>query len=171
MAEYNFNKDITVGEKGEAVMVKHMESKGLKFVDDNKDNKYDLKMLLPTKKEITFEVKTDVWCVPGRYLEMPFGRMWVEGKDAGNLFIEFECRGKDSGIKVTQADAFLYYFPYYKQMWYIKTKDLISLIQNNNFRETTQSGDTDSNTKGYLIPREQFKQQFHIYKIDYEWEN
>ncbi len=170
MAEYNFRKDITVGERGEKVLIKELENKGLTFVSDNKDNKFDLLMKLPTGNDITFEVKTDVWCVPGRYMEMPFGKIWVEAKDSGNLFIEFECRGKSSGVTVSTANTFLYYFPYYGEYWAIQMSTLRKLISNNNFRTTQQSGDDGSYTKGYLIPREKFKSYFKIYKTDYEWE-
>jgi len=169
MAEYNFNDDITVGEKGEEVIKSILEKKGLKFISDNKDSKYDLKMEL-NSKIITFEVKTDVWCVPGRYLDMPFGRIWVESKDSGNLFIEFESWNRPAGIDVTNAQVFIYYFPYFNEYWTIKTSDLKRLITNNKFRQTKLSGDEGSNTRGYLIPREKYKTYFKVHKADYKWE-
>ena len=98
MAEYNFNQDIDVGERGELVLINEFEKKGLSLVNDNKDNKYDVKLRLPIGKETTLEIKTYVWCAPGRYLELPFDRIWVEAKDSGNLFIEFQSRNKPSGI-------------------------------------------------------------------------
>lgn len=170
MANYNFDEDIDVGERGEGVIRGELESRGLKFIDDNKDSKYDLKMEL-NSKIITFEVKTDVWCVPGRYMDMPFGRIWVEGKDSGNLFIEYQSRNKPSGIAVTNAQAFVYYYPFLNQYWTIKVSDLKRLITDNKFRETKLSGDANSDTRGYLIPRDKFKSYFKIHKVDYQWEN
>lgn len=170
MGKYNFGDDINVGEKGEDVIKEELKSKGFKFIDNNKDSKYDLKMEF-NSKIITFEVKTDVWCVPGRYLQMSFGKIWVEAKDSGNLFIEYQSWNRPSGIAVTNAKVFIYYFPYLKEYWTIRTSDLKKLIADNNFRETKDSGDLNSDTKGYLIPREEFKEHFKIHKIDYEWEN
>lgn len=169
MANYNFNEDIDVGERGEGVIKTELENKGLKFIDDNKDSKYDLKMEL-NSKIITFEVKTDVWCVPGRHVDMPFGRIWVEAKDSGNLFIEYQSRNKPSGIAVTNAQVFVYYYPFLNQYWTIKVSDLKRLIADNKFRETKLSGDANSDTRGYLIPREKFKSYFKVHKVDYKWE-
>lgn len=170
MAEYNFNQDIDVGERGELVLINEFEEKGLSLVNDNKDNKYDVKLRLPSGKETTLEIKTDVWCAPGRYLELPFDRIWVEAKDSGNLFIEFQSRNKPSGISVTQADTFIYYFPFFKEYWSISVTKLKNLIKTNDFRETKDSGDLDSDTRGYLIPRKQYKKEFKVFNVDYEWE-
>jgi hypothetical protein len=171
MGNYNFDEDISVGERGEAVIAQELEKKGLTLIDDNKNNKYDLNMTLPNGKPIMFEVKTDVWCVPGRYMNMPFGKIWVEGRDSGNLFIEYQSRNKPSGLTVTEANTFIYYFPYLNEYWTININDLKDLIKNNNFRETKDSGDAQSDTRGYLIPREEYKEHFKVFKIDYKWEN
>jgi hypothetical protein len=102
-------------------------------------------------KKVSYEIKTDVFCKP--YL------------DTGNIFIEFECRGSDSGISVSEADWFVTYFQHFREIWYIKTDKLKKLIINNNFKKTELSGDLNSNTKGYLIPRYQFKKYFKVRTI------
>lgn len=151
--DYNFNDDIIVGEKGEGIILKDLEKMGAKFISDNKDIKYDLIMEVPQKpKQITYEIKTDVFCKPG--------------KDTGNMFIEYECRGKLSGINATKSDWFVTYYPFLKTAWYIETNELRNLIKYNNFRETSFSGDQGSNTKGYLIPREAYKRFFIVRNID-----
>ena len=157
MANYNFSKDINDGEKGELIVRFDLESEGAKFLSENKDYRYDLKMGMPNGKEILLEIKTDVYCKPNR--------------DTGNMFIEYECRGKASGINITLGDYFVYYYPYLKEIWYIKTSKLRKLIQENNFRETQFSGDEGSNTKGFLINRNSQRQHFKVRQIDYEWEN
>lgn len=171
MANYNFRKDITEGERGEEVVRQDLEFAGATFIGDNKNNKYDIIMLMPNGNETKFEIKTDVWCVPGRKLEMTFGTIDVPAKDAGNMFIEVECRGKDSGLVVTEAEWFITYFPHYQEIWYMSTNKLRALIESEGFPITEQSGDEGSNTKGYLIPRELYKERFKIRKTDYEWEN
>lgn len=156
MANYNFKEDVEIGEFGEGVVRKDLEKLNGKFLGDNKDINFDLIMEMPTGK-INYEVKTDVYCFPD----------W----DTGNIFIEFECRGSDSGINATKADFFVTLFFHMKEIWYIKTDKLKELIEDNDFRTTEQSGDTGSNTKGYLIPRYKFKKHFIVRKVPKEWLN
>lgn len=150
MANLNFKKDLLLGNEGENVLRDFLNSKGCKPISKNDDKKYDLKML---KKgvETTYEIKTDFKCAPLF--------------DTGNLFIEFECRGKESGIMVTEADWFVTYFKYLNEIWFIKSKKLIQLINDNNFPTFSDAGDLNSNTKGYLINRNDFKELFNVYKL------
>ena len=150
MANYNFKEDIVIGESGEATITQDLESMGAKFISDNKDYRYDI--LMETRRgKLKYEIKTDVYCTPI--------------KDTGNMFIEFECRGKESGINVTEADWFVMYYQYLGEAWYIKTPDLLKLINENNFRVTEFSGDKGSNTKGYLIKRETVRDSFIVRTI------
>ena len=149
MGEYNFKKDIKLGELGELDVIKYLESKGGKLIKQNKDNKYDV--LLDFKgEEITYEIKTDIFC--------------AVGFDTGNIFIEIESRDKPSGLSVTEAKWFVTYFLYLKEMWFIQTEDLKKILVGGNFTITEQSGDTGSNTKGYLIKRKDIKEYFKIIK-------
>lgn len=162
MANYNFNEDLIEGEDGEKIVIRDLKSVGGKFISDNKDNKFDIIMSMPTRggqlvRETTYEIKTDVYCKPH--------------EDTNNMFIEFECRGKESGICVTTSDWFVMHFKYLSELWYIKTDRLKSLIKNNNFTVTEFSGDAGSNTKGYLIPRYQFKKHFKVRLIPKEWQD
>jgi hypothetical protein len=149
MANYDFNEDIHVGEHGEQVVVDDLRTFNMTFVSDNKDYRYDI-VMEKNGKRATYEVKTDVFCTP-RY-----------NNDTGNMFIEFHSRGKDSGVAVTEADWFVMYYKYLKEIWYIKTDALKKLIADNNFRISEYSGDQGSNTKGYLIPRKEFKDWFIV---------
>lgn len=153
MANYDFKKDINIGEAGEVIVRLDLESLGGLFISDNKDNKYDLLMKMPIKngsgyKDVSYEIKTDVYCRPHM--------------DTGNLFVEFESRGSYSGISVSEADWFVTYFEHFREIWYISTVKLKKLISDNNFKKTELSGDLNSNTKGYLIPRYQFKKHFKV---------
>lgn len=150
MAEYNFKKDIIVGEQGEDVVIKDLESLGAKFISNNKDNKYDI-IMNRKGKDIKYEIKTDVFCKPTN--------------DSGNIFLEYQCRGKYSGVIVTEAKWFVTYFKHLGEIWYIKTDDLKKLIQDNDFRKTEFGGDANSNTKGWLLPRNKFKQHFKVRNV------
>ena len=154
MANYNFNKDLAIGEKGEKDVLFDLESMGAKFIDDNKDNCYDL-LVEKGGIQLKYEIKTDVYCFPQF--------------DTGNMFIEFECRGKFSGINVTKSEWFVMYFKHFDELWYIKTEKLKSIIKDNDFKITEFSGDSGSNTKGYLIPRYQFKTKFKVRLVPKKW--
>jgi len=150
MANLDFKTDLKLGNDGEDVIINFLESKGCSYVDSNNDNKYDLKMV--TKgKETTYEIKTDVFIAPIY--------------DTGNIFIEYESRGKSSGISVTQADWFVTYFKYLKEIWFIKSETLKQLISENEFPVFYDAGDVGSATHGYLIKRKDFKKYFHVCKI------
>lgn len=150
MANLNFKTDLILGNEGEQSLVEYLTTKGLSFVDSNDDNRYDIKML-KNNKEVTYEVKTDVKCAPLF--------------DTGNIFVEFESRGKASGISVTQAEWFVTYFLYLDELWFVKSDILKNLIETNDFPKFYNAGDIGSETHGYLIKRKDYKQYFHVCKI------
>ena len=149
MAHYKFNKDLIEGEEGELVVIEQLKNFGATLIHQNKDNRYDV-LVERNGKNIKYEIKTDVYCKPDR--------------DTGNMFIETECRGKKSGINVTQAEWFVYFYPLLDEIWYIKTKDLLNLIQENvnTLRFHKNGGDPGSRTKGWLIPRKRFLESFIV---------
>ena len=70
-----------------------------------------------------------------------------------NVFVEYESRGKESGIAKTQAEWWTINF-YSKDKFCfnitLKTKDLKNIIKNNTFKKIPGG---DNNTSwGYLIP-------------------
>jgi len=140
---YNFRADLLTGESGEKVIRKDLESMGAIFISDNKTNTHDILMGFKGK-EITYECKTDT------YLNSP------------NLFVETHCRGKESGLNVTQAEWFVTYFKNLNEIWYIKSEDLRNLIANNYFYKVGNAGDANSNTCGYLINRANFREHFIV---------
>jgi len=151
MANYNFRKDLILGNQGEIVIKEFLESMGGTFIEFNNDNKYDLKMIID-EIEATYEIKTDVYCTPT--------------KDTGNMFIEFFCRDKPSGILTSQAKWFIMYYKYLNEAWFITTDDLKKLVNDNKFKVITNGGDKGSSTNGYLIPREKYKEFFKIYQLN-----
>lgn len=151
MGEYNFNKDLISGQEGEDVVKNHaMLITGATFVNTNHTNHYDF-MLEKNGVRKMYEVKTEEYCKPGR--------------DNGNLFVEIESWGKNSGIMVTMADWYVFHLPYRNQIWYIETDRLLHLLETNDFRKTSNSGDKNSGTIGYLIPRRNFIEHFKVYHI------
>jgi hypothetical protein len=158
MAEYSFRKDIIEGEAGEDYIIDFL-TKGWKgtLLQKKKDYTWDFKIDFENSGVQTFESKTDVYCIPFSKVN---GKV-IKGRDTGNIFIEFSCRGKYSGIKVTEADWFVYYFKFLGELWMIKVQDLKKLIDENNFRVGV-GGDSGSNSSGYLIPRMKFRDKFLV---------
>lgn len=74
----------------------------------------------------------------------------------GNIFVEFESRGKDSGLATTTAVYWVYclWSEVRKEQTYvfIPTRRLKKLIKQNNYRE--MKGGDNWTSKGYLIPKE-----------------
>ena len=114
MAHYNFKQDLKEGEQGERTVVSDLEQYGLTLVTDNKDNKYDVIMQRPDGTQVTYEIKTDVLCKPKYVKKMALGLIPIT-PDTGNMFIEYECRGKASGVEVTQAKWFVTHYKYLKE--------------------------------------------------------
>jgi len=150
MAHYNFRKDLNEGNKGENLVIEHLKKLGSTLISKNNDNRYDA-IVERNGERIKYEIKTDIFCEPTN--------------DSGNIFVEVECRGKASGIMVTEAVWFVTYYKELEEIWYIKTKDLLHLIETNkkNFFFKENAGDKGSNTKGWLVPRWKFTEDFLIY--------
>jgi hypothetical protein len=158
MAHYNFKKDIIDGEEGEKFVTECLcKTFDATLISDNKTNTHDVLIEFPIREEsiwsgrLSLEIKTDVLVKPE--------------KDTGNMFIEYECRGKPSGIEVTQSDVFITYFKNLGELWAIPTKNLKELIATYKFRTVGNAGDRGSRTCGYLIPRMKYREHFKRYKV------
>ena len=150
MANLNFKQDLKLGNDGETAVRTFLESQGATFKESNHDNKYDLKMLVKGLEK-TYEIKTDVKVAPLF--------------DTGNIFIEYESRNKPSGIATSKADWFVTYFLFLNELWFIKTETLRKLILENEYPTFKDAGDIGSATHGYLLPRKDVKEYFHVCKI------
>ena len=150
MANYDFRSDLVLGNNGEDDVIKDLNSIGARLILKNNDNRFDFIMEVNNHK-IKYEVKTDVYCTPIR--------------DTGNMFVEFECRNKPSGIMVTEAKWFVTFYRYLNEIWYIETEKLKTIFDNHDIIKTNDSGDLGSNTRGWLLPRNKFKKEFIVRKI------
>lgn len=147
----DFNKDIISGEKGEADMIEFFESLGFKFIKQTSgyDPRWDLVMEYNGVK-YTIEVKTD--------------SRFTKKEDKGNIAVEFECRGKSSGIDVTSAYLFVTYFPIFNEVWIMRTHELKSLIEKKKPYKTKDSGDKNSGTRLYLMNRNSVRSNFSVHQ-------
>lgn len=110
----------------------------------NNDFKYDLKVgnvyeqMLSDLLQKKVEVKRDFKCL-----------------DTGNIFIEYESRGKKSGLSTTQADFWCYWFSDYHCV-FIKTETLKDMCREYlNTNRDVLGGDSNT-SKGVLLPISSF---------------
>lgn len=91
MAFNNFKQDLAQSEIGVNKLVAHLKSKGVTDVELCDTKEYDVAYTTANNKRITLEVKEDF-----RYTQ------------TGNVAIEYEQRGKPTGISVSSADYYVY---------------------------------------------------------------
>lgn len=127
-------------------------------IKSNKDFRYDLKIgelyeqqLADILSNKTVEVKTDL--------------LYYK---TGNIFIEFECRGKLSGLATTKADHFAFILlaedgtPSIHIFETAKLKKALKLIHKKEVLRTVNGGD-DNLSRGYLV---KFKKIIDNYGLD-----
>lgn len=136
MGNYNFSKDLKVAKKTEAEVADLLE----KFYDAEikefrEDSEYDILAEIDGK-ELKFEVKEDFMCA-----------------DTGNVALEFESRGKPSGIATSNADFYIYKLVMKDGPEYImhSAKALKAMIEKKKYFRIVIGGDKGSNTMNYLF--------------------
>jgi len=142
MANYDFQKDLSVAKKTESEVADILRTLyGAKRLDTENTNKYD--MLVEMKGEkITIEVKEDFLC-----------------ENTGNVGLEFECRGKPSGIAVSQADFYIYKIhtkDFGVQFVVFKTFILKEMVAKKLYFRIVNGGDEGSNSMNYLFRYNEF---------------
>ena len=151
----NFQLSLALGEQGEKVVRKFLESLGYTFLSKSEEISHDY-IFLKDGKKCMFEIKTD-----GAHIrpDKKTGELY----ETGNMVVEYESRGKTSGIAATKAEFFVTYYPQLNEIWLIKTEKLKNLIREN--KDTIKKvvgGDSNSETKMFLLNRERFKNEFRI---------
>ena len=139
LANYDFKEDLEVAKKDEIdIETSLVERYGVKIIGEmSSTNKWDFEIRFPKDGSTGgVEVKTD----------------FMVG-DTGNTVVEFECRGKPSGIETTQARYYLYKFHLNNIVEYymIGTKMLKWVIKQAFYVRIVSGGDKGSNTKMYLF--------------------
>lgn len=132
MGNYSFWQDLKQGKLVETIVAKKLAVLlGAAIVEVNNDYRYDFK-LARNGVERTYEVKNDLMC----------------GK-TGNFALEYECRGKPSGIETTEADYWVYNLD--DGVYMIPVDALKNLINSKSYFRMVTGGDKGSNTKMFLF--------------------
>ena len=139
MAHYSFNQDLEAGlrTEQEVLTTLPLAFPGMQIIKQTSSVKeYDI-LISCSGKQISFEIKDDILSAA-----------------TGNIAIEFECRGKPSGIAVTKADYWIQKIN--NRFYIIKTKELRSAIRSHLFTSSTSGGDPGSKTKLFLFKQSAF---------------
>lgn len=138
MPFYNYKKDLPVAQATQKEVAQLLEklysAEILEY--DNDTNEYDIRAIIKGK-EYTFEVKED-----------------FIGERTGNVGLEFECRGKPSGIQTSKADFHIYKLHTAGngiQFVLHKTARLREMVNNVEYFLTVNGGDKGSNSMNYLF--------------------
>lgn len=143
MGNYNFNLDLPTAKKTEEevanLLVALYKAEIIKYEDSYR---YDLLALI-NKVQYKFEVKEDFMC-------------WK----TGNIALEYESRGKPSGIQTTESDFYVYKVNWdespnrkNKNPEYIinYTSRLKNMVSEKMYHRIVNGGDKNSNTMNYLF--------------------
>lgn len=140
---YNFSEDLNIAKKTEKEISKKLtewyDIKTIKF-GDNSDG--DLYCYFPkTDEKEWVEIKED-----------------FKTKETGNAVLEFESRGKSSGIEATKAKYWIYKIHNTDgvEYWAFTRKGLNNLKNSKSHIRIVSGGDKGSNTKMYLYRFHEF---------------
>lgn len=143
MGYYNFTKDLRNSENSVEEVSKIVTDVFGGEVTHTKDTfEYDLEIVLNDVIS-RLEVKEDFEC-----------------KNTGNVAVEYESRGKASGIQTTKADTYVYkvHTKTYIEYLFIPVQTLKDAISNKLYFRDVTGGDWGSNTKMYLFKYNRFKE-------------
>lgn len=140
----------------------------------------DLQNARETEKEVAtlfskiFDAKIEFCKTNSHDLEFTFnGKIFrieikedFKAKYTGNVAVEFECRGKPSGISTTNATHIVYKIHENEKInYYIaKTDTLKTLIENTAYHKIVSGGDIGSNSKCYLFYLHTIKENMFNYE-------
>jgi hypothetical protein len=141
MANYDFKKDLPVAKETEKevaqILAKVYDANILKF---EHTSEYDILARIKDN-DYKFEVKEDFMS-------------WK----TGNVALEFECRGKPSGIQTSEADFYVYkiHGANGTHFYLFKTSALKKMVSEKEYFRVVSGGDKGSNSMNYLFKYETF---------------
>jgi hypothetical protein len=146
---YDFNKDLAVAVKTEDEVADFLVREfGFLILERSNRKYYDIKAEKKGKTYL-FEIKEDMGC-----------------KRTGNVALEFDCRGRPSGISITKADLYIYKIHRPTEIVFLvtKTSTLKKMVKDRKHFTIVCGGDTDSHSMNYLFKYEVFVKEGKIIK-------
>jgi hypothetical protein len=152
MPNYNFRKDLPIAKQTEKEVAQFLtDCYGAHILGFDDTNRYDFLMQIEDKL-IRIEVKEDFMC-----------------EKTGNVGLEYECRGKPSGLAVSEADYYIYKLHTKDHgIVYVRhsTAKLKEMIEKKLYSRIVNGGDKGSNSMNYLFKYAVFIQNGRILPLD-----
>jgi hypothetical protein len=141
---YNFEQDLAMADKVEVEVIKRLQKVNSEFIFNGFSGTkgYDATFTIANKVYL-LEIKSDYYT-----------------ENTGNVVIEYESRGKASGIATTKAHFWAYAVMRTLEdfdIYLINANKLKELIDNEVYYDKIIGGDPLSNTKMYKFKLEDFK--------------
>jgi len=136
MPNYNFKEDFPVALETEKEVANILEKLyNVEIIRFENTIKYDI-LARSKGKDFKFEVKEDFMT-------------WK----TGNVALEFECRGKPSGIQISEADYYIYKIHANEGINFLlcKTSTLKKLVEEQKYFRVVDGGDKGSHSMNYLF--------------------
>lgn len=130
-----FHKDLAFGQEGEAAVLASFEKHGWRALCTDGRKEYDFHM-----------VHDDTGAT--HWVEVKYDR---RAKDTGNVFVEYNSRGADSGIRATAADIWVFLVE--GEMYSVYLAELITMTEG---CRSVSGGDGNS-SRGFLVPLERVR--------------
>ena len=135
-----FHADLAVGEKGErhvaTTLKKHYGAQSISRIGACKG--FDFRLVYSDKTEL-FEVKTD-----------------FKSRTTGNIFFEYFCNKKPSGLTSTQADKWAVLLPHLQLILVFTPAKMLKFLQTSKKAKDINGGDRNA-VSGYVISIENIK--------------
>jgi hypothetical protein len=141
MANYNYDLDKPVADQTEKQVAGILRATyNAIILEYGHTSAWDIKARV-NGKVFTFEIKEDFTC-----------------ERTGNIGVEFECRGRPSGIAVSKADFYIYkiHSKYGIKIYLYKTNQLKGMIADKKYFRVVNGGDVGSGSMNYLFKYDTF---------------
>lgn len=150
MGNYDFDADLKIAHKTEnevalnlTEFLKKKMPVGWKIIpsDSSFEKGYDFELNIQGTIKL-IEVKEDFMC-----------------KHTGNVAVEFECRGSQSGIQTTKSDYYVYRVHQLNEVvdYLIPVKELNQIIKEKKYNRIVSGGDRGSDSMNYLFSLDEIK--------------
>lgn len=143
-----FEEDLAVAQKTEVELSELLaRTTGMEILHYNEDYRYDTCFKMKSGNKLYVEIKEDFTC-----------------QRTGNVGLEYSCRGKDSGIRTSEAHLYFYklHTPSGIVNALVQTSDLKKMIFEEKYFRTVNGGDPGSNSLNYLFKLDVFLEKCKV---------
>lgn len=141
MTTEKFKSDLKNGKAGEQIVANRLKEfyKAKEIDNRDKGKLYDFILIYEDGSRKLFEVKTD-----------------FAAAKTGNLFFEYSCNSKQSGLLTTTADKYAFLVPHLKEILVFSPSSMYEKLINGRYRNITTAGD-GGRVCGFIAPIEDIR--------------